>query len=272
MNNIILHIAGFKIKISFYSCDNFHLIKSFQKGITDFFRDFLISEKINESVNYIIHIKDSPHKIYSLRGVKNGYREYIGLFLERLGENEIVTYSYLSLDQFIHLLNFTVIKLLSDNGGFVLHGSAVEINKEVIIFTGKSGAGKSTVVNLLQDVYTPLEDDRVIINKINNQYFFFHSAFFLKNRKIKKTTQPRVIKSIFFLRKAKLFKTEEITNKNDILYLMLNQLVTDLDTKEASIRNLQKFIAKFNNFKYLYFDKNKKGIVDFIKQIFVHKA
>lgn len=265
--NIFLYIGGFLIKVSFHPSEMPFFINSLQKEILSFFKWFIITTNRRKKIDFIIHIYDMPHKIYSFKKNKENYKEFISLFLEQIGKNEVVAPSHLSLNQFAHLINFIIIKLLSVSDGFVLHSSAIKLNKKALIFTGASGAGKSTTVKLLQGKFSALEDDRVIIKKVNNQFYFFHSAFFIKNKYIKRNIDKYPIQAIFVLKKARYFKIDKLTNKDIVFNLLVDQLVVDADTLHASIKNLQKFISYFDNFYYLYLKKNRKKMIDFISNL-----
>lgn len=72
-----------------------------------------------------------------------------------------------------HLLNDHVApRILAGNGYLVLHGSAVEINGELAVFLGDTGAGKSTMAASLDSVgHTLLGDDAVVITEEGDRIF-----------------------------------------------------------------------------------------------------
>jgi hypothetical protein len=56
-------------------------------------------------------------------------------------------------------------RVLADRRGCYLHASGMIINGQGLLFVGHSGAGKSTMVNLLRDEGEILCDDRVILRR-----------------------------------------------------------------------------------------------------------
>jgi hypothetical protein len=56
-------------------------------------------------------------------------------------------------------------RVLADRGGCYLHASGMIVDGQGLLFVGHSGAGKSTMVNLLRDEGEILCDDRVIVRR-----------------------------------------------------------------------------------------------------------
>lgn len=68
--------------------------------------------------------------------------------------------------------------LLAIHQGLVLHASSVTDGNKGFVFTGKEGAGKSTIRSLSGKM--PLGDDAALIRKINGRFFLYSSPFFQK--------------------------------------------------------------------------------------------
>ena len=67
------------------------------------------------------------------------------------------------------------INLLARGRGVLLHACAVNDGGKGLLFTGTSGAGKSTTANLWQNIpgVTLLSDDRVILRLRNNRFWIY---------------------------------------------------------------------------------------------------
>jgi SynChlorMet cassette protein ScmC len=53
-------------------------------------------------------------------------------------------------------------------GGLIVHGGLAEKDNKGIVFSGKSGAGKTTAINRLPDPWKPLSDDNTLIIRDDN--------------------------------------------------------------------------------------------------------
>lgn len=94
-----------------------------------------------------------------------------------LPEKSCIVIEKALIDIPIHVLNTWLLGtvmayILQYHGYLVLHGSAVLINGNAVIFSGQSGAGKSTFASaLLKQGYSFITDDLVVIKRdINGQY------------------------------------------------------------------------------------------------------
>ena len=97
--------------------------------------------------------------------------EGIGLF--RVSGGDEIMYQNTGADEGtlrLFLLSEVIGLLLYQRGLFLLHGSAVKIENQAIVFLGVPGAGKSTTAAAFgQAGYTVLTDDLVGIQSIDNQ-------------------------------------------------------------------------------------------------------
>lgn len=263
---IYLNIAGFVIKIVFQAAEALSFFKNnLKREIISTYREFILSDQPqSDSVDYLIQFSEIDHRIFKFK--KNNYQEFMTVFTKQVRKREVNTYYYISLSMFIHILNFLLIELLSENNGFCLHASASNFKEKAIIFTGDSEAGKSTAMKLLNNKYEALSDDKIFIKKENKAFYFYQSSFFAKNTWIKRGRKRYPIGKIFFLKKRPYFKLEKLRNKDKIFQMVTKQIVA-LDPKilEKSIKNLSSFIKTFENFYLLYFDKDKKGMIEFFE-------
>jgi hypothetical protein len=74
-----------------------------------------------------------------------------------------------------NLFEFLVVNYLSHHQGVMLHACAVKDGEKGRLFSGVSGAGKSTISNLWaeREGVLLLSDDRVILRKHNNRFWIY---------------------------------------------------------------------------------------------------
>ena len=80
-------------------------------------------------------------------------------------------YSIDSVLRIVHTL------LLSAEGGFLLHASSAVRNGRAFLFTGPSGAGKTTIVGLAPDDVTVLTDEISYVRRTDHGYVAFGTPF-----------------------------------------------------------------------------------------------
>lgn len=166
--------------------------------------------------------------------------------------------------QFATILKHALYAILQNHQGYILHGSAALINGGVYIFTGNSGAGKSTAVKLLSQNFIPLADDIVILRKENEKWYFYQTPFIEKNNIQKKSHEPYPLRRVCFLKKSNDFKLTRIRNKIHLLVLLQSQHFS-LYKSSSDVGMINMFINQFSNFNYLYFANDEEKFAQFIK-------
>jgi hypothetical protein len=96
---------------------------------------------------------------------------------------------------------------LAKIGGMIIHSAGWRVNKSGWIFAGKSGAGKSTISNLIVEAAGGgfLSDDRIAVRKIGHEYLMYGTPWPGEAGYAVNESVP--LKGIFFLNKG---------NKNSI--------------------------------------------------------
>lgn len=264
-NNIILNIASFNFKINFKKLENIRHQEEFKKNILEKYSGF-IKNNGNGKVDFIINIvsKITIEIIYK----KKTKTCFFPIFCFK-NKNTIETYYHISFSEFSIIIREALQKLLIKNNGFLLHASAVAVNSMAYIFTGHSGAGKSTIMKLLSSRYKSLGDDSVIIKKEDNKFYLYQSPLFEKNW-LDKDYKKFEVKRVCFLKKAKNFKIERIYKKSFIIVKLIEQLLVsnrDIKDNKKEFKQITQFIKEFKDFNFLYFDKNQEGLLNFLKTI-----
>lgn len=155
------------------------------------------------------------------------------------------------------------------NKGFFLHCSANLLeNKFAIIFLGNSGAGKTTVSNLLNKKYKKIIDDVAIIIKKNNFFYIYQTPFTEKNIFVKKNKGYK-IKSVFILKKNNFFTIYKEHNHIRNLFKLLKQLWIDKKYLSSQTTNAIVFIKKIP-FYNLTFAINRKKLIELFSDFYKH--
>ena len=253
MKNIYISIAGYIIQISIYNSNSSDRLEN---DIKDLYQSFIITRK-STKINFFIEIYNKPFnkpiKIIS-QTVNNRVENYL-YFFEEYG-NKIKTFYYISINQFVSILIIALQKLLVESQSFMLHASAVSFKNWAIIFTGTSGAGKSTIIKQLENKYRAIADDTIIIKKENNNYYCYQTPFIEKNYWFRKENKRFKIKKLYLLEKVKYYRIKKISNKKSLITKFANQLFTNNKNLKKQIKDLLDFTNTFDEFHHLYFKKD----------------
>lgn len=261
-NPIFLKIAGFNIQINLKQTEWEFAFKLKQKEINKYWGGFIVDkpEKIHLKINFV------ERSYLEVLYKKKENKQFMSFFEDK-NNKEINTFYQISIFQFQVILRRAICKLLAGNG-FILHGSASNIDGNAYVFTGNNGAGKSTTMKMLNPQYPALSDDTVIIKKEKNQYYLYQTPFIEKEWWIKKNSQKLLLDKVCFLIKEKYFKEEIIKDKGLLFEKIIKQFWTEDDefvTKKTKL--IYQFTHSFDKFYYFFLSKNKIKLLDFIDKI-----
>lgn len=170
----------------------------------------------------------------------------------------------LRINPFTHPLGTLIFQyaLISKNS-FYIHGSGVNYNKQGLIFTGKSGFGKTTISDIfLNEGMSVVNDDRLIIKKTTDSYMMFNSP-------LKNVTEPKQsrINHIFSIYHSKKNIVEKISGIEAFRKVVPNIIQHNVDKAFVSILSdtYSDFIKRFPVYSLGFVpDKN---IIPFISDI-----
>lgn len=253
MEILYLSIAGFNIKVTFGKTnipaertEFSHLISHFYQGFINHMRPPRVDYSITFIYSGSFEILERDKQVRFL------------LFYQEPRPKQIITYYYISLRQFAFILKQILLKLLK-NKGFIVHASASQINDGAYVFTGRSGAGKSTVAKLLSPKHQVLADDSAIIKKEGGKFYLYQTPFIEKENWFTRSSKRFNISAIMFLKKEALFRIEKVSDKKLVVQRVAKQLwMEKIEDLSLQMKLLLAFISQFNNYYYLSFPKSRK--------------
>lgn len=152
--------------------------------------------------------------------------------------------------------------VLNKHDGFFLHCSCLEYKGKAIVFTAKSGTGKSTHSRLwreiLGDKVTMINDDKPIVRFINGEFIIYGTPWNGKHSLSNNIKAP--IKAIYYLHQAKENKVERCDPINSISKLLSQTILpNNKENMHALLSMLEKLVTNTPMFD-LYCDISKDAV------------
>ncbi|MFH1613316.1 MAG: hypothetical protein ABIB46_06330 [bacterium] len=218
INNLVIEIGNIGIEIQ---CED----KVFLNLIKEKYKNFLSNKKPKYLI--ILLLKKKIGK--KIDGVKVSYLEN-KIIIERYGlyseidlKKQIITITQIKIFQnFDAFLRIFFSLILVEKNGFLLHASSIIKDNKAFVFTGKSEAGKSTIVKLSPEC-TLLSEEVSLIKQVRNRFYVYGTPFF-GELGICGINKKAELYKIFTLQKAKQNFIKKIKNKESIEKLMSNIL------------------------------------------------
>lgn len=173
------------------------------------------------------------------------------------------TFDYKEVNIYVHdelalkhaLMNVYSSYIVYHNWGLLIHSSCVLDNKEAHIFTGHSGAGKSTVAKLSSP--RVLLSDEASIVKITNVGIQVFNSPFRSELEASGKERPASLATIQLLHQAK-HNSREVMTKSDAYIELVNKIFYWSHSKEETkqVLNLLKVLVEQVPVYELHFQKN----------------
>jgi len=197
---------------------------------------FKLEEEIfNSGTIWSLHRSKGKYviKIHSRMAVLNSDFRFGNIYIEPSSPSAVLSYPLdYPMDEVL------MINWLSRGLGIMMHACGVRHNGQGIIFSGISGAGKSTIADLWKNRISRLKshsmepskntillsDDRIIIRKINGRFFIFGTPWHGDSKVCSPEEAP--LDKIFFLQQAR----ENKVKKTDVIKAVSRLIVCSFPT------------------------------------------
>jgi hypothetical protein len=166
----------------------------------------------NDQDRLIINCKDNVYKINF-----RGFRTSINWDKKKatLDVKPDLEDFYLSVENFLRSI-FAI--FLHKKGGFLLHAACCIYKNKASVFCGHSGAGKTTLSNLLKSKITILSDDIISVRREDGRWLIQTTPFRLWDAKLGEKSYP--LSNIFSIKKSKTFNLRQLNFPETLLLLI----------------------------------------------------
>lgn len=157
-----------------------------------------------------------------------------------------------ALDSLIRIL---LSALLSPEKGFLLHAATILRDGHAYVFTGRSGAGKSTVASL-SPVGSVLTDEISLLRFVDGAWHAFGTPFWGEFRADGANIHAPIA-GLYFLQQSPHDRREAICSREALLGMLPNVLFFSRERQltESLLRSLDEFLASVQSYK-LFFRKD----------------
>ncbi|MGD2253454.1 MAG: hypothetical protein PVF70_11130 [Anaerolineales bacterium] len=157
-------------------------------------------------------------------------------------------------------------RVLADRQGFYLHSSGAILDGQALLFAGRSGAGKSTMIKQLQDKVEVLCDDRNIVRRRGDDFWAFGTWSHGELPVVSTRSAP--LRAILFLEQASENRIQRIEERKESIRLLLASLVRALETPDwwQKTLTLIESVARQVSCSILHFDTSGR-VLDVLKEM-----
>lgn len=120
--------------------------------------------------------------------------------------------------------------LISNKKGILMHASAIRDSRGGLVFMGKSGSGKTTILrftNLISNKIKILNDERILIKKIDNKFKVYHNPWHGNRFQAPVNhTQGVDLKSLYLIRQSRKNKITRLRPAEAIEGIIKNTFIS----------------------------------------------
>ncbi len=267
MKEIYVEIGGFVIRIILgkKTLDPHvsYLINKLEIELLIYLRGFIVQ---NKRKRFDFEIEFEYIKEPGVLSLQNEDKIYIPIF-QKVTDKKFKTYYNLNTSQLELILKYALLSLLKKNSGFGIHASVAKVNGKAYLFLGESGAGKSTIVELIKEVFPTINDDMTFIRKINSEYCVFQTPFSEKPWWINKSKKFVKVNKIIFIHKSRSSDSNKINDKKIIAKRVLGQVMVAQHLDSYIIKNVTNFTNFIQNFYDLNFEKDVDKTISLVSKL-----
>jgi MoaA/NifB/PqqE/SkfB family radical SAM enzyme len=158
-------------------------------------------------------------------------------------------------------------RVLADRGGGYFHAAGAILDGTGLLFVGHSGAGKSTMANMLKGKAEILCDDRIIVRDRPDEALRIYGTWSHGDvSEVSSSSAP--LKAILFLEQSKHNRLIPIENRRELAKKLPAYLIKPLETRDwwEKMLDLTQRIAGSVPCYFLEFDKSG-GVIDLLREI-----
>jgi len=255
MKELYIEVLDSIIKLVFES----DTASTARRNIERMYGGYIVKDAKHRTPAYTLYVHDNYQYTF-LR--KNG-KAFISFFEEKKnGRIDLPnTADAIQLDL---LMRIIIHDLARKKDMFILHTSAVLVNGKARVFIGRNSIGKSTIVKMLKNEFTPLCDDKIIVKKEKDTLYLYQVPYRETNN-FKKSNARYPIGGFYVLKqddKMNIRKIDLLT-EHDFIARFCSEVC--VDGNRADIVKLA-FSLKKNLFELGVTLKNKPNLIGFFKE------
>jgi hypothetical protein len=177
------------------------------------------------------------------------------------------TYFTISIAQFSLIIKDVFIDLFTRCNGLILHASASCIQDKAVIFTGKSGIGKTTIMKHLSNNYKPLGDDSIIVRKIKGRYYCYQTPFVEKEYWFERNSMGYPLSHCFVLGQGEKIINRKILSVDKRFSYLEKETYSTIQNHKSIMQQLLSLCKTNNLIYYLKVPNNQQSVLNYFKNL-----
>lgn len=256
---ITVEIAGFIIDIKIYPDNLGYYPIDLLNRIKSRYGQFFSSS--HRKSDYTIIIRYNLTIDLIRKNIDRKQVTFIYFYHQRQSRRILFTHYNISDFEFDQIVKAILIDIAPGGKALLIHGSAVYDGTNTWIFLGDSGAGKSTIAQLLSKAYKPLSDDMFFLKMVGKLPGLYQLPFLEKNN-YPRSRDSYPIGAFFYLKKSSLNRITKLNEENIFMPLLMKQIITSPSSVSANMRMVLGKVTTSYNHYLLEFNTNQSQVVE----------